>query len=185
MLFNACTIALFCATGLVSPMHAIAQVQTQEDLPTHILKKKPDKLDFFYTKVAPTVLSAATTADVFTTVRGLDHPTVAYRPDGSVLTNYYVVETGWARYFGDRSPFAASTANVILNLGVMDLSHRLYLRGGRWRVAALALVLAKAGANFEGGIHNERYLAGIDSDVRRSTGYYTGAILWSFPQRSH
>lgn len=185
ILFNACTIALFCATGLVNPMHVIAQVQTQEDLKTHALKKRPDKIDFFYTKAAPTLLSAATTVDVFTTVRGLDHPTVAYRPDGTVLANYYVVEKGWARFLGDRSPFAASTANVLLNLGVMDLSHRLYLRGGRWRVAAIVLVLAKAGANIDGGIQNERYFAGIDSDVRRSTGYYTGAILWSLPQRSH
>jgi hypothetical protein len=179
LLVNARKIALFCVMGF-SLSHAIAQVQTQEDLPS-APKKKSDTIDFLY-KASPAILSAATTLDMVSTVRGLDHPTVAYREDGSVLTNYVVVEKGWARCFGNRSPTAALTANVALNAGVMILSRRLYRRGGRWRIAALGLVLVKAGANFEGGIQNERLLAGIDRQVQLSTGY-TGAILWSPPQR--
>jgi hypothetical protein len=186
ILFNACRVAaLFCAMGLVSPTHAIAQVQTQDDLPRAPEKKKPDTIDFLHKWVSPTVLSAATSVDVYTTAHNLDHPTVAYREDGTFLTNYYVVEKGWARCFGNRSPFAASFANASLNAGVMVLSDRLYLRGGRWRIAALALVLAKAGANLDGGIQNERFLGSIDQRVRLETGY-RGVILWSSrPQKSH
>jgi hypothetical protein len=122
--------------------------------------------------------------DVFTTVHNLDHPTTAYREDGTFLTNYYVVETGWTRYFGDRSPGAASVANSALNAGVMMLSRRLYRRGGRWRFAALALVLAKAGANLDGGIRNERFSESIDHRVQLATGY-KGVVLWSQPQKTH
>ena len=183
MPFNACKIALLCVVALGSLPHAIAQTQNNEDLPQAPQQKKSDTTDFVY-KASPIVLSFATTADMYTTVRNLDHPTVAYRADGTVLTHYYIVEGGWARCFGERSPFAATTANVLLNAGVTALSRKLYLRGGRWRVAAAALLLAKAGANFAGAIHNERVLTGIDRQVRLSTGY-KGVILWSQPQRSH
>jgi hypothetical protein len=180
ILANAGKIALFCVMGLISLSHAIAQTQTRDDLPS-APRKKSDTIDFLY-RASPVVLSAATTLDMVSTVRGLDHPTVAYREDGSVLTNYVVVEKGWARCFGNRNVLAATTANIALNAGVMMLSRRLYLRGGRWRIAALGLVLVKAGANFEGGIQNERLLANVDQQVRLSTGY-AGAILWSQPQR--
>jgi len=181
MPFNTRRIVLFCIISLVSLL-CVAKVQAQEDLP-QAPKKKSDKIDFLYRASLP-VLGAATSVDAFTTVRNLNHPTTAFRADGTFLMDYYVVENGWARYFGDRSPFAATTANVLLNAGVIQLSHRLYLRGGRWRIAAAALVLAKAGVNFAGGIQNERYSESIDQRVRLSTGY-KGAVLWSSPQRSH
>jgi hypothetical protein len=183
ILLNACKIALFCAMGLISLPHAIAQIQTQEDLPRPPEKKKSDAIDFLF-KASPVILSAATSVDLYTTTHGLDHPTVAYREDGSFLTNYYVVEKGWARCFGERSPFAASVANSTLNAGIMMLSRRLYLRGGRWRIAALALVLAKAGTNLDGGIQNERFLGSIDQRIQVATGY-KGVVLWAKPQKSH
>jgi hypothetical protein len=169
-------IALFCVMGFADSSHAVAQVQMQDD-PPPVPKKKSDTIDFLY-KASPMVLSAATSVDMYTTVHALDHPTVAFRANGTFLTNYYVVEKGWAHGFGDRSPFAATSANVLLNAGVLTVSRRLYLRGGRWRWAATALVLAKAGANFTGGWQNERYLAGIDRHVQLSTGY-KGVIVWS------
>ncbi len=171
------TAALFCAVmGTVIPSRIHAQVQTFVEAPQPI-KKKSDKIDFLF-KASRPILATGTAVDLYTTVHNLDHPTMAYRADGKFLTRYYVVEKGWARYFGDRSPLAASTANAALNAGVMLLSSRLYLRGGRWRYAAVALVLAKAGMNVYGGIQNERYLGSIDGSVRRETGY-RGVIIWS------
>jgi hypothetical protein len=172
----ACKAALFCVMGFAGLSHVIAQVQTQEEAPRPT-ERKPSKIDFFF-KASPVVLSAGTAVDVFTTTHNLDHPTTALRADGSVLTHYYVVEKGWARFLGDRNPSAVSLANATLNAGITALSRKLYLRGGRWRYAAVALVFAKAGANVGGGIQNEQVLAGIDRHVRLETGY-KGVILWS------
>lgn len=172
-----CTAALFCAVmGAATPSCVIAQVRTLVEAPPPV-KRKSDKIDFLF-KASRPILAAGTTVDLYTTVHNLDHPTTAYRADGTLLTRYYVVEKGWARYFGDRGPFAASTANAVLNTGVVFLSSTLYLRGGRWRYVAVGLMLAKAGASFYGGVQNERFLGSIDGRVRRETGYQ-GVILWS------
>jgi hypothetical protein len=88
ILLNTCRITLFCVVvGLTNPPHTVAQVQTPTDLSETPKKKaeKLDKIDFLF-KVSPAVLSAATSVDMYTTVHGLDHPTAAYREDGTFLT---------------------------------------------------------------------------------------------------
>jgi hypothetical protein len=115
--------------------------------------------------------------DAYTTSRGLQLPTMAYRSNGTFLMRYAVTENGWAKCLGDRDAFAASGANVFLNLGVAEVSRRWYRRGGRWRIAAVALEGAKATDSLIAGVRNERISANVDSRVRTLTGY-RGVVVW-------
>jgi hypothetical protein len=122
-------------------------------------------------------LVGGTWLDASTTVKGLEHPTMAYRGNGSFLMRYVVTENGWARCMGNRDAFGVTAANVALNLGVWEASRRLFRRGGRWRILAIGLVVAKATASTWAGVHNIGLEAGINQKVRKATGY-RGAIVW-------
>ncbi len=122
-------------------------------------------------------LAGATAFDMTTTANGLGHPTAAYSVDGKLLAHYYAVETGWAKCFGDRNTSAIIAGNVFMNAGVDHLSEHFYPRGGRWRIAAFALLAAKTAINSEAAIHNIRYMQTIDTRVRHATGY-GGVIIW-------
>ncbi len=122
-------------------------------------------------------LAAGTWFDSSSTVEVLGHPTMAYRENGTFLMKYAVTEGGWARCFGKRNAFAASTANVALNLGIAEASRRLYRRGGRWRFLAIGLVAARATSSTLAGMHNAQVSADINRQVRQFTGY-RGVILW-------
>jgi hypothetical protein len=121
--------------------------------------------------------AGGTWMDAYTTSRGLQLPTMAYRSNGTFLMRYAVTENGWAKCLGDRDAFAASGANVFLNLGVAEVSRRWYRRGGRWRIAAVALEGAKATDSLIAGVRNERISANVDSRVRTLTGY-RGVVVW-------
>ncbi len=122
-------------------------------------------------------LAGGTWLDASTTVRGLEHPTMAYRGNGSFLMRYVVTEKGWARCMGNRNAFGVTAANVALNLGVLVASRRLFRRGGRWRILAIGFVVAKATASTWAGVRNIQLEGGINQQVRHDTGY-RGAILW-------
>jgi len=144
---NACKIALVCVMGLLNSSHVICQ-QLGGLQPE--LRKAPEKkrnaIDRWYVASLP-ILSGATALDAFTTAHNLDHPTVASRADGSLLATYRCTEDGASRYFGGTGPVSASAENSLFNFGVTLLSRRLARRGGWWKVAAVTLNLAKAGAN--------------------------------------
>ena len=178
------SVILLAAGGLV-PLPVIAQVQTSSLLLVKPAVKttfaKPDeqarKFRTAY-RASRVFLYGATVFDASTTVQVMNHPTIASRPDGSVIARYHGTETGWASYFGKQNTFAAVTANVGLNVGVDWLSRRMYRRGGKWRMAAIGLNLAKGTGNLVCGIHNIRTDAGVDRRIRMATGY-RGPISWS------
>jgi hypothetical protein len=70
------------------------------------------------------------------------------------------------------------TANILLNAGIAELSYRWYRRGGRWRIAAIALDGAKATDSLVAGIRNNQLNASLDKRVSNLTGY-RGVIVWS------
>jgi hypothetical protein len=113
-----------------------------------------------------------------TTARGLDHSTTAYRSDGSFLTHYYVKETGWAGFLGNRDAFTAVGANVFKNVLMDRYSRRLYARGGRWRTLAFGMNILQGTLNSIAAGNNIRSNERIDRQVRLATGY-GGAIVWS------
>ena len=116
--------------------------------------------------------------DGISTERLMSHPTVAYQSDGTVLMRYHGVETGWARCFGARNKFAAVSANMALDAGVDFLSRKIYRKGGRWRILAIAVNTAKSVDNVAAGIHNVQYNASVNRRVELATGY-KGQIYWS------
>lgn len=135
------------------------------------------KLDLLY-KASRVYLFAGTSLDMVSTARALDHPTVARRTDGSVLGRYPAMETGWAGRFGRRNTTAIVAAHVGLNTGIDLLSRRIYRRGGRWRILAIALNVLKGTDNMVAGIQNIRYSRALDRQVVEATGY-KGSIVWS------
>ncbi len=178
---KACLIATLCAAGLAASPRVHAQSQSspfeREDRPRAPEKKKPDRTDFFY-MASEGYLVGGTWMDSSTTVKGLEHPTMAYRKDNTFLMRYEVTENGWAGCFGKRDAFTASSANILLNVGIAELSRRLYRRGGHWRIAAITLNLAKGTGGMMAGIHNAQLDTSIDQRVRTLTGYH-GVIVWS------
>lgn len=140
-------------------------------------ERKADKIGSFY-KVSELYLSGATVFDMWSTVKVLHHPTVAYRADNTVLAHYTGIETGWAGCFGNRNAGAAVAANVGLNAGLSFLSHKLYQRGGRWRILAIAVNVSKGTDNLIAGVHNVRWEASVNRRVQLATGY-AGPIAWS------
>lgn len=175
-----CLIATLYLAGLAGPLGISAQEEfqpQQDDAPKAPEKKKSDKkLDFFY-KASQGYLAGGSWLDVYSTNRNLNHPTMAYRSDNTFLMRYTVTEDGWARCLGNRNAFRASAANALLDVGVSELSRRWYRRGGRWRIAAISLNVAKATDSLVAGIQNERLNASIDQRVSRATGY-RGVIVW-------
>jgi hypothetical protein len=177
LLTNPCIIVLLGVMGLMSSLHACGQLQTLPDDPKpQKAKKKSDKTDFFY-DVSRWSLVGATVADDVTTAQGLDHPTSAYTSSGKFLTNYYVREVGWAKFLGNRNVFAATAGNAALNAGVDFAGRRLDKRGGRWRIAAIALVAGRSAISATAAVHNIRLEQGIDHQVSLATGY-KGLIVW-------
>jgi hypothetical protein len=89
----------------------------------------------FIFRASELYLSGGTAFDMTTTVRGLQHPTTAYRSDGSLLTHYYVVENGWAGFLGNRNCVTAVAANVALNVAVDRFSRKLLQKERSTRLA--------------------------------------------------
>ncbi len=157
---------------------ARAQVQDFRQRTPEETKKGSRKLDTFY-RISRLYLGVGTGLDGFSTARVLNHPTVAYRTDKTVLGHFYGVEVGWAgSVVGKRNTDAVVAANVLLNVGIERLSRTLYRRGGRWRFLAIGLVLWKATDSTVAGAGNLKFDAGIDARLRMATGY-TGKIIWS------
>lgn len=138
---------------------------------------KPVPKTSFAFKASELFFAGATAFDMTTTVRSLDHPTIALRSDGTPIAHYDGVEKGWAGIFGRRDPYTAVAANVILNAGIDRFSRRLYTRGGRWRALSYGMVLSKGALNMLAGAGNIRHDSRIDAQVRLATGYQ-GAITW-------
>jgi hypothetical protein len=95
-------------------------------------------------KVSQWYLRGATGLDMSTTVIGMNYA--------------HGIETGWARYLGNRNTSAVVMANVGLNIGTELLSRKLYHRGGSWRTFAIALNVLKGTGNAVEGVRNIRYL---------------------------
>ena len=102
----------------------------------------------------------------------------ANRSDGSFLVHYYVRETGWAGFLGNRDAFTAVGANVFKSVLMDRFSRRLYARGGRWRTAAFGLNIAQTVLSLVAAGNNIRFDGRIDRQVRLATGYQ-GLIVWS------
>ncbi len=159
---------------------SIAHTQAQQFQQGVLRKPKEEsgKLDRLY-KVSEWTLGVGTTLDGLSTARALDHPTVALRTDGTVLARFYSVEEGWAGpVVGRRNTNAVVLANVLLNVGVRQLSRNLYRRGGKWRLLAIGLNVWKATDSTTAAVGNFRFCAGINDRLRVTTGYQ-GKIIWS------
>jgi len=167
------------AVGLVTPLPANSQsmFSAGKDIPDAPLAKRIKKPNFAF-RASEFYLAGGTAFDMTTTVRLLDHPTVANTSDGSYLTRYYTTESGWAGVFGNRDPVSAVTANVALNAVIDRYSRRLYARGGRWRTVGIGVLLARGTINSMAAVHNIRFGGRIDDQVRLATGY-KGQIIWS------
>ncbi len=187
--FRVPVVTLLLAMGLVSSS-AFAQIQggnlelTKEAGTPSFLRRASNRLEpkretgkiaFLY-KASNLYLLGGTTVDMITTARLMNHPTMAYRADGSALGLYSGVETGWARCLGRKNTGATVMANVALNAGVGLLSRKLYRRGGHWRIVAIAVNVLKGTNSMVAGIHNIRY--DRDEYVRKATGY-KGQVVWS------
>lgn len=140
-------------------------------------KEKADKIATLY-KVSRFYLAGATAFDMWSTAKVIGHPTVARRPDGDLLAYYHGQEVGWAGFLGRRDTRAAIAANVVLNVGLTLLSRKLYQKGGRWRVLAIVVNVAKGTDNVVAGVGNVRYGRTVDGRVSAATGY-GGPIVWS------
>ena len=169
---------LFLIAVSASSSRALAQTQPAppDDAPRK-LNEGRRKIDFLYL-ASETYLAAGTTLDMKSTVDGLDHPTTAYRANRTFLTHYYATESGWAKFLGKRNATGIVVANVLLNTGFDLVDRRLYRRGGRWRIAAVALNVLKGTENMADGFQNIRLNGSVDERVRLETGY-TGRIIWS------
>jgi hypothetical protein len=143
-----------------------------------IPKAEPVQKTSFAFKASELFLASGTAFDMTTTARGLDHSTTAYRSDGSFLTHYYVKETGWAGFLGNRDAFTAVGANVFKNVLMDRYSRRLYARGGRWRTLAFGMNILQGTLNSIAAGNNIRSNERIDRQVRLAPGY-GGAIVWS------
>lgn len=180
-------VAVMSALGVFFPVCAFAQSPIHDRLhhrrplvnaPSARRRKKASRLDLLHW-AADGYLAGGTVLDAVTTANGLDHPTMAYRTNGSFLMRYVLRENGWARCLGNRDVRGVVTANIALNLGVFLLSQRLYHRGGRWRYLAIGLLVAKATSSTLAGLHNHRLEVDVNKHVRKATGY-KGAIVWHF-----
>lgn len=170
---------LLLAMGLITPSPANSQSMfSLEMVRVEVPKAKPVPKTSFAFKASELFLASGTAFDMTTTARGLGHPTTAYRSDGSFLTHYYVEETGWAGFLGNRDAFTAVGANVVKNVLMDRFSRRLYARGGRWRTVAFGVNILQGTLNSIAAGKNIRSDERIDSQVRLATGY-GGRIVWS------
>ncbi len=176
---RAVIVGMLLAMGFVTPSFANSQtlVSPENDRPKSLETDRVKKPGFVF-RASEIYLAGGTAFDMTTTVMGLSHPTTASRSDGTFLTHYYAVESGWAGYLGRTDSFTAVGANVILNVAVDRFSRRLYARGGRWRALAIGTNVLKATLNTIAAGNNVRRSERIDSQVRIATGYQ-GQILWS------
>jgi hypothetical protein len=170
---------LLLVMGLTNPLPANSQsvfpfMRGRAEIP----KAEPVQKTSFSFKASELFLASGTAFDMTTTVRGLDHPTSAYRSDGMLLTHYYVEETGWAGFLGRRDMFTAVGANVIKNALIDRYSRRLYSRGGRWRTVAFGMNILQGTLNSIAAGNNICSDERIDRQVRLATGY-GGRIVWS------
>lgn len=164
--------------SLVSSLPAVGQqFQHLPDGPyPRKVKKKSDKIDFFY-DISRYAHAGASVADSVTTTQLLDHPTAAYSAQGQFLTYYYTREVGWASCLSQRNAFVVTTANEVLDTGVDVFARRLDKRGGRWRFAAIALLAGKTAISATAAGHNVLFGEGINRQVDLATGY-KGLIVW-------
>ena len=176
---RAVIIGMLLAMGLVNSSSANSQtlVSPENDRPKNLEANRVKKPGFVF-RASEIYLAGGTAFDMTTTVRGLGHPTTALRSDGSFLTHYYTVETGWAGCLGRRDSFTAVAANVALNVAVDRFSRRIYARGGRWRALAIGVNVLKGTLNTVAASNNVRTNERIDNQVRLATGYQ-GQIVWS------
>jgi hypothetical protein len=151
-------------------------IQTDEFL-APVKKEKTDKVDLFY-KASRIYLIGGTGLDMSTTTQVLSHPTLASKPNGSVLAHYYGVESGWARFLGQRNTGAVVSANVALDTGISMFTRRLYQKGGRMRVLAVAINVLQGTGGAVAAFRNNRVSESVDKQVRQRTGY-RGTIIWS------
>jgi len=170
-----CIGLLLVAVSLVNSPLSFCQTQNLDDTLLESHEKKADKVKFLY-RTSNLYFLSGTVLDMTSTAHVLNHPTMAQRGDGSILMHYHGIETGWAGYFGNRSTFAAVSANVGLNAGLSFLGEKVYRRGGKWRYVAIALNVLKGTDNLVAGVHNIQYNA--NQHVRMATGY-SGPIVWS------
>jgi hypothetical protein len=171
---------LLLAMGVITPLSANPQSmfsleRGRAEIPKAEQVSKGTSLAF---KASELFLFSGTAFDMTTTVKGLDHPTIAYTSEGKFLTHYYVEETGWAGFLGKRDAFTAVGANVFKNVLMDRYSRRLYTRGGRWRTLAFGMNIAQATFNSIAAGNNIRSDERIDKQVRLATGY-RGLIVWS------
>jgi len=170
---------LLLAMGIVAPSPANSQSMFSLGMERAKIPKAEQvpKTSFAF-KASELFLSSGTAFDMTTTVRSLDHPTTAYRSDDSFLTHYYVKETGWAGFLGNRDAFTAVGANVVKNFLIDRYSRRLYARGGRWRTVAFGMNILQGTLSSIAAGNNIRSDERIDRQVRLATGY-RGLIVWS------
>lgn len=155
---------------------AIAQTLDLPDAPSVKLKtERPRKRDLPYL-ASEAFFTGGTAADMYTTAEGLNHPTLAYRSDGTTFLAYYhdkeVMFPG--------SMFSGSASRVVildslLNAGFETADRWLY--GGGHRRMAIVLNLLNGGGHVVFAIHNMQVNGSADQRVASATHYY-GLIRW-------
>lgn len=161
-----------------STTQACAQTLELPDAPSAMqVERVPVKRDLPYL-LSRMFVAGGTTVDMMTTAKGLNHPTKAYKADGTLLCDYVTWEAMPPGSVAGRNTMGVVLLNVGLNAGVDYLDRRLY-RGGH-RKLAIAVNLLKGGANIAGAVHNIQENGSVDKRVRLATGY-AGRIYWGNP----
>lgn len=159
---------------------ANAQTPTLPDDPSVKLTiERPRKRDLPYL-ASQAFFAGGTAMDMTTTADGLDHPTTAYRSNGTFLAYYYDREAMFPGSLWNRNASAVVTVDALLNGGFGEWNRRFY-RGGH-RKLAITLTLLNGAGHWAFAIHNMQANGSVDKRVALATGY-TGRIYWGKPPR--
>ena len=170
---NACIIALLTVMALQGSSRAFAQEVKLFESPGSVA----DKPDTLY-RISRFSLRGGTVFNMAMTIRSLHHPTIATRPDGSVLGTYQFVELeAPGKYFGDRNTFGVVASNVALDFGIDFLTQKMHRRGGKMARLATVLNFLQAANRVRAGFNDARLSAGANDHVRAETGWQ-GRIKW-------
>jgi hypothetical protein len=170
------TFILFVASA--NSPRALAQTPDLPDAPSVKLKiEKSRKRDIPYL-ASEAFFTGGTMADMYTTAEGLNHPTIAYRSDGTLLAYYHDSEAMFPGSMWSGNASAVVTVDSLLNAGFEQVDRWVY-RGGHRRMAILLNLLNGAG-HVGFAIHNMQVNGSADERVASATHYH-GLIYWGQP----
>jgi len=169
---------LLMVMGLVNPSSAFSQ--TQEDKLFEEPKRQESVKPDFTSKFARGLFWTTTVADMTTTLYTLNHPTVARRPDGSLLGTYHPQELSLpGNLLGSRNRFGIVALNVGQDLLVDRLAERMRRKGGKWGKVATGLLALQSANRIHAAFGNMKRNASVDKRMRAMADYPVGRIDWS------